>query len=341
MVVVRRPSSFFAAALAAGLFFVSLANAAIPAGYNGKPYPPGSAPKEIPGRINFHDYDCGGLNVGFYADDQAYSGVTYSNAGGRDGKIAGIVADNSGAWPACYLTSHTGLPENDTFYAAGVTYPNGAIYPGPDTATAHCDWYIGASHANSWTKWTVHVAKAGKYWLSSIWAADAYPISFRLVFMNGANTVTSSTPSISGSGSWHAWRKYSDILSVQLDSGVQVLQFQNNNVHLNQNFLFFAADSGQFTTADLSPVQKKVPTSSSSIAVTHGSVRFSFPDAGKTRVSVFDCLGREILAIVDQNMAAGMHTAEFNETALRQGVYFLHIKHNAENAVVRFEAIAR
>jgi len=102
MVDVRRCSMYFLAALAAGFFFVSLANAAIPTGYTGKPYPPGSAPHEIPGRVNFHDYDYvppslgQSNNVTFLQDDQAYGGVSGGgDAAGRDGKIAGVPVDTS------------------------------------------------------------------------------------------------------------------------------------------------------------------------------------------------------------------------------------------------------
>ncbi len=127
----RSSSKFLLAALAAGAFLFSVSQAAIPTGYIGKPYPPDSAPHEIPGRISFHDYDYvppslgQSNNVTFVQDDQA--GAANSNAGGRDGKIPGIPADSDNAWPALYLTWH--VPSSDTFYAAGVVYPNGTRYP--------------------------------------------------------------------------------------------------------------------------------------------------------------------------------------------------------------------
>jgi hypothetical protein len=60
---------------------VSVSNAAIPAGYAGTPYPTGHGPWEIPGRLDFLNYDQGGLNVTFYADDRA--GSYYSSAATR------------------------------------------------------------------------------------------------------------------------------------------------------------------------------------------------------------------------------------------------------------------
>src|SRR5271157_1374323 len=332
----RSSSKFHLAALAAGAFFVSFSIAAIPAGYVGKPYPPGSAPHEIPGRVNFHDYDYVPPSLGnsqgvtFVQDD--LSGSAGSNAGGRDGKIAGIPADSDKTWPAFWFTNDN-IYDLDTFYAAGVKWPSGVRYPNAvDTTVADC--YIGASHANSMTKFTIHVPQAGKYWISSIWTEDAPPMTFHISFMNGTNTV--STPTITlnpPEASYHAWRQYGDFASIQLDSGVQVMQFQNGSNHLNQDFLYIAADSGQFSTAILRPAAKPAKTESFGIFISQSTVRFSLPGAGKTRISVFDCLGREIMPILDQSLSAGTHSAEFNRASLKQGVYFLHIKHTAGNAV--------
>ncbi len=343
MIEVRRPHVFLSS-LAIVFLLVSIPNAAIPAGYIGKPYPPGSAPHEIPGRVNFHDYDYVPPSLGnsqgvtFVQDD--LSGSAGSNAGGRDGKIAGIPGDSDKTWPAFWFTNDN-IYDLDTFYADGVKWPNGVRYPNAvDTTVADC--YIGASHANSMTKFTIHVPTAGKYWISSIWTEDAPPMTFHLSFMNGTNTV--STPTITlnpPEASYHAWRQYGDFASIQLDSGVQVLQFQNGSNHLNQDFLYIAADSGQFTTAIFQTPGKFAPSGALKIAVSRNEVRFTLPDAGKTTISVFDCRGREIGCVMNKNLGAGEHTALLPAANLNPGVYFLHINHNAENSVARFEAIAK
>lgn len=335
---VRRFSRYFPAALAAGAMFVSLSNAAIPAGYKGLPYPPGSAPHEIPGRVNFHDYDwvppsLGGSNgITFVQDD--LSGSAGSTAAGRDGKVAGIPADSDNSWPAFYLTWHA---DHDTFYASGVTYPNGAIYPGPDTSVAHADYYIGASHPDGMTKYTIHVPKAGKYWISSCWAADAWPIQFKINFMNGATTISTPTVTLNGSGSYHAWREYGDFTSIQLDSGIQVMQFQNGSYHLNQDFLYIAADSGQFTTEIRQASVNPAASQPFGIAVGQGAVRFSLPDAGNTKISVFDCLGKEIAKVLDRNLAAGKHSLALSEIGLRNGIYFVRMQHGNASVTARLQ----
>jgi hypothetical protein len=332
----RSSLKYFFAALVTVVFLFSSSQATIPAGYKGKPYPPGSEPHEIPGRVNFHDYDyvppsLGGSNgVTFVQDDLA--GSANSNAGGRDGKIPGIPFDSCNAWPALYLTWH--VPSSDTFYAAGVVYPNGARFPSPDTSVN--DWYIGASHPNGMTKYTVHVPMAGKYWISSIWAADSWPIKYHINFFNGTATVSTPTVTINGSGSYHAWRKYCDFASIQLDSGVQVMQFQNETFHLNQDFLYIAADSGQFATA-ISRIPEK-PTSGGplDISLAQKTVRFSTPDAGNVLLSVYDCSGHRLSEQCLVNLGKGYHSVPLQTSLLRSGVYLLRLGRNGSEVVKKF-----
>ena len=187
------------------------------------------------------------------------------------------------------------------------------------------------------TKYTVHVPKAGKYWISSIWAADAYPISFKINFLNGAVTVSTPTVTLNGSGSYHAWREYGDFTSIQLDSGIQVMQFQNGSYHLNQDFLYIAADSGQFTTEIRQASVNPAASPSFGIAIGQGAVRFSLPDAGNTKISVFDCLGKEIAKVLDRNLAAGKHSLALSEIGLRNGIYFVRMQHGNASVTARLQ----
>jgi hypothetical protein len=319
-------SKFLLAALLGVSFLVLLANAEIPAGYAGTPFPPGSAPRELQGRINFSEYDLGKLGDTYYADDH-WGGSPYREKYG----------DTTG--PAFFCTNDNSV-DRDTFYAAGVIFPHGVRYPDPvDTMVQDC--YIGASHANSWTKWTIHVSKAGKYWISSIWSAMEEPAHYRVMFLNGKDTVSTPLDSFKQETSYHAWRKYSDFASVQLDTGVQVLFFQNGSNHLNQDFLFFATDSGQFQTGVSQSSPKATSTGSCDLSINRETVRFTLPDAGSTKISVFNCLGREIGCVLNKNLEAGDHTALLPVANLKQGVYFLHLTHNTATAVMRFQTIGK
>jgi hypothetical protein len=307
-------------ALAAGAFFISISNAAIPAGYTGTTYPSGSAPREIPGRIDFKDYDIGGLNVTFYADDRA--GQYGSSAAGRT---------DAGEHPAFYWTWHA---DQDFFYPDSGNLNSGAVrYPSTDTSIS--DYYIGASHPTNYTKWTVHVAKAGTYWISSIWGGENGSFDFTISFLNGAKTVTTSLIHCNGTGSYHKWRLFPDFASVQLDTGVQVLYFQNGSMHLNQDFLFFAADKGQFPTGLRQPVGMKHDQRDFTISINQKTVRFTLADAGKTNVSVFDCLGRKMMTLLDRTLAAGDHSVAMDLKRFQPGVYFVRLEQGAVRATAK------
>jgi hypothetical protein len=321
-----KTSRLFVASISVVSFLFSLANAEIPAGYAGTPFPPGSAPRELNGRINFNEYDLGGKNVAWYQDD------AWDGAPNRKG------IDEAG--PAFYETCTAW--DRDTFYADGVSWPNGVLYPDPTDTTIH-DFYIGAAHANTFVKWTVHVSKAGKYWISAYWSAMDVNLAYTVSLLNGTNTTTTgliSKPAITQS--YHAWRRFADFASIQADTGVQVLYFQDASTHLNQDYLYFASDSGKFppfpnSTAIAQPALKPAKAESPSVSISQNTIRFTLNDAGMTKVSVFDCLGKEVSQIIDRNLAGGEHTFTFNTLKLKQGVYFLHITHNGNAGVVRFQ----
>ena len=71
------------------LLTFSTAMADVPATYKGLPY--GGAPRSIPGRIDFEDYDLGGVNVAWKTDNKA--GTAGSSAMGREGDGDGETSD--------------------------------------------------------------------------------------------------------------------------------------------------------------------------------------------------------------------------------------------------------
>jgi hypothetical protein len=316
-------------------WFVSLTPAAVPPDYKGTPYK--GSPKEIPGRINFHDYDLGGSGVSFVQDDMAYNPISGGGtAGGRDN-------DGDKDHPSFVMTNHGPSP-SDTFYAANAVFPHGTIYPSSDTSVSASDWYIGACHANNWFNVTVHVSKPGKYWISSIWAAMNTSIIYQILFIGtqyatGKDTVKTDTVKLDGYNSYHAWRKYGDFASIQLDSGVQVMKFYNESYHLNQDFLFFAADSGSFSTNALTHSAKAIESRSLSVVPGHNAVRVALPDAGPTRVSVFDCIGRETTRVADRCMPAGISTVKVDLSGLWPGIYFLGLEHNGQRSAAKLQIV--
>ena len=329
-------------ALAAVALFAIVGNAAVPSYYNGRIFPAGGAAKEIPGRINFRDYDLGGRGVAWVQDNVAYDGLAGGcTAAGRDN-------DGDAQHPAMTMTNHETDTKFDTFYTDGAT-PTAVRYPSPDTSFAANDWYIGACHPNNWFNVTVHVSKPGKYWISSIWAAMNTTLNYQISFIGtqyAATKDTVKTPDVNlkGYNTYHGWRRYPDFASIQLDSGVQVMKFFNKSYHINQDFLYFAADSGKFPmmpndtrTAIGKPASGVPAGTQSNLSTCRETVRFFVPDAGKTKISVFDCIGRKIMVVLDRALATGNHSVTLNEAGLKNGIYFLRMEHDGASTVAKFQ----
>lgn len=58
------------------------------------------------------------------------------------------------------------------------------------------------------------------------------------------------------------------------------------------------------------------------------SISFALPNSGNVQLKVYNVLGQEVATLVDQYMAAGNHTADWEAGAFSSGVYFYRL--NAE-----------
>ena len=55
------------------------------------------------------------------------------------------------------------------------------------------------------------------------------------------------------------------------------------------------------------------------------TIEFELPKNAKVVLKVYDLLGREVQALVDEVMEAGFHIAKFDASKLTSGVYFTRI----------------
>ena len=74
----------------------------------------------------------------------------------------------------------------------------------------------------------------------------------------------------------------------------------------------------------------------SNLSIDRGIVEFALPQAGRTRISVYDCLGREMQTVLDRYLSAGSHSVALNATGLKKGVYFVRMEHGGVNSVAKF-----
>ena len=63
------------------------------------------------------------------------------------------------------------------------------------------------------------------------------------------------------------------------------------------------------------------------------TIRFALPNAGQTTLKVYNLLGQDMATLVNGVLPAGVHTANFNASALSSGVYFFRIESGSFRAV--------
>lgn len=180
-----------------------------PADYKGTPYK--GTPQEIPGRVEFENFDEGGYNVGF---------KTEHHEGTSSGK-----AYREGDKPQICVTSDT---EKDKFV-------DGKRYPSDDKDS----YYIGYTRPNDWVKCTVNVKKAGVYRVNTTAANETKKMTFAISF----NDAEKAKVNTDGTGNYHIWKVHENICTVKLDAGLQVMKFQiGSEPHMNYDYLEFVFD---------------------------------------------------------------------------------------------------
>jgi MYXO-CTERM domain-containing protein len=218
------------------------AHAAIPAGYKGLPFDPAVAggkaipptvtagPYALPGRLDFVNYDMGGINVGYFTEDHI--------------GCAGDGYRTDGVTPTLCKTN---AMEGDVWYDTDPAL-DGTQYP----STTGADFYIGAAHPGNYVNITVNVKTAGMYSLSSTWASGNGPPGGEggngamelKIYSNGAMPALvdwkSTFPNYQTSTNYHKWKAYPHFATVTLDAGVQVIKMELQAFHLNLSYVQFS-----------------------------------------------------------------------------------------------------
>jgi hypothetical protein len=228
----------------------SIGRADIPAGYQGKPFDPAVAggpmlpagvtagPYPIPGRLEFENYDMGGLNVGYFTADHIMCGA----AGYRKDGVTASLCATSSAPDTVY-----GAPKGDVYYDTGDPTLDGTPYP----RVGATDVYIGAVRPGDWVNITVDVKTAGTYRVGSTWASGNGPPGKEggngamelQVFANGTKELdwTAAFPDYATQANFHDWKPYPNMGTVTLAAGLQVIKLDTGaDPHLNLDYVEFS-----------------------------------------------------------------------------------------------------
>jgi len=264
--------------------------AAIPAGYTGTPFSFDTLkgkPQQIPGIVKAVFFDNGGEGIAYHDNTPGNTGGTMRLNATNQQIAADINVD---------MQSYSG---NDWDV---VGYGTSGQHDSSVTATPltwHLSWIdaSGPTTVGDWVKCTVHVNTAGTYYIS--WKqATANPGGLQtLTFYDGASVKIDSISNIpvcivppGCPEVWHAWTVNTNIDSVALDTGLQVVKLAFITGSWNFDWM-------QFTLKSATPVLSGVKNGLAQkgfdikpvITGANLSVSYSLAHAGRATVSVFDC----------------------------------------------------
>ena len=138
--------------------------------------------------------------------------------------------------------------------------------------------------------------------------------------------------SADGSASWS--------LTVEADddpTATARVTVSRGGVEVARSSFSVALASGNATSGEPSAPVTTLRLGSPHPNPTRGTVSFnlSLPDPGLARVTLYDVLGRRVLALVDETMPAGTVQVSFDGSALAPGSYVLHVTAGGEAATQR------
>ncbi|HUI90850.1 MAG TPA: hypothetical protein VLX68_01260 [Chitinivibrionales bacterium] len=308
----------------------SSANAAIPAGYAGKPYCCDTLKghyQQIPGRVLCVFFDSGGEGVGFHYPGNSNSGGSMRlNAAGQQ-----IQAD--------FIVSMQAFGGNDFIFGSN---------PGQhETGFWHLAWILPSTYYTNgdpgeWEKYSVHVNTAGMYYVS-FHEANAYlPNLQTLTYYDGQQVKIDSirnmpvdTPLPSGCPEvWHSWSVTKNVDSVMLDTGLQVIQLTFKDGSWNMDWMQFdlqAPANVMQTVAGHGEQGLKIRFAQNMLVAL-----FALTQPGRTSFSIIDCRGKLVGKTLTKILASGTQSQSFPLRKLSPGVYFLQMEHNGIISESRF-----
>jgi hypothetical protein len=299
-----------AGAIAPCLLYVSLLYAAIPAGYTGKVFTGDTLkghPQGIPGVIKAVFFDEGGREVGFH-DPRI---IPF-------GSIRTDTAEKTvGMQP----------------FGDGDRNADGSVPP-------QGSWHLGWIGTGEWLKFTVHVKTAGVYNISTYEAVASTP-NTQSISVNDGTPVTISnlapTTAPAGNEIWHNWNTFTNVATINLDSGLCVLKLTFVSEPFNCDKFMFTLKN-ETGSVPLPAYGNAGP--SYALRTNFGknglAVSYDLPQAGRTSLSIVDCQGRTVSRFQERLLPAGAHVETVPLYGICPGVYFLRLKQNGEFEESRF-----
>lgn len=191
--------------------------------------------------------------------------------------------------------------------------------------------------AGEWLEYTIQVPADGLY--DIIPSASTVPGFgyFRIVI---DNVDVSGKKPVLNTGGWQSWKPIA-VPNVPLKAGKRILRLEvGTDTQSEQSNWLFSVNSIEVKASPVSvPRTGVVPTeyvleqnfpnpfNPSTV------IRYHLPAAGMTELRVYDVLGKEVTALVNEVQQAGIHEVQFNAERLTSGIYFFRIRSGSFTAV--------
>jgi hypothetical protein len=309
--------------------------AAIPADYTGKPFCCDTLlgkPQQIPGVVKGTFFDSGGSEIAFH-DSPGNQGGSMRLKNGQQ-----IQADL-----AVDMQSYSG---NDWDVVGFGTSGQHDSSLNATTTTWHLSWLDASTPTTTgdWYKYTVHINVAGMYTVDSKQAeANAPPNLQLLTFYNGTSVRVDSIKDLPQCVTppgcpevWHAWTVNMNIDTITLDTGLQVVKMAFVNGSWNWDWIRFRLLNTSATQTGAMRAEQAALNIRATVNENVLNVSFNLAQAGKTRVSLFDCKGRMTMPAITKNLSAGAQKQEIGLGNISRGVYLIQVEQNGMKAVSPF-----
>ena len=184
---------------------------------------------------------------------------------------------------------------------------------------------VGWTDAGEWLEYSVNVVATGNYDFQLRAAIQAATGTCHIE-IDGVNVT--NTISVANTGGWQTWKTVT-VTGISLTQGMRKMRIVMNAGGFNFNYINVTSTVTAVIDGSTSEVKNMVyPNPMNQDAV----VNFHLNQSGQTTVILFDEIGNQVAAIVNQYMEAGSHELAIQRGSYPKGIYWCKIA-NAKEVV--------
>jgi hypothetical protein len=185
---------------------------------------------------------------------------------------------------------------------------------------------LGDFQTTEWVEYSLNITEAGLYDL--VLRAATQSTGAKLSIIIGSKNVTSSL-AVPSTGGWQVWTDIT-IPRIQLAAGETIMRVTAAGEYANINYIDFIPSVSVDVADDIKTVpsefrlEQNYPNPFNPVT----SFKYGIPTGGHVTLKIYDILGREISALVNEEKSAGEYNIQFDASSLASGVYYYQLKCN-------------